>query len=364
MSKQPKIRFREIDNDRLRKSVKNYNAKLARERKKLIEEGRRYEAALLPPKASVRELRKAIETRKDFNRELDRMQHFIKTGDRYKVGGNTMRSLQSVSSRVNLKIERLSRRAKTQGEKAALPEKISPESLIKNAPNEEALREIISDYRDFLKRGAEDLVDLPDSKLNIKLTKWQNDLMDREIQKINDARAREKQIWLETEVKYGGKSAGYTQGAARMQSDDFDQFYPMHKYSWSSTYGDMREKLSLIFRERGEGYWEARTELARINYIETMDKIIGVDPIGKILMKQIKKAPLDDFKRTLLGEDDLFNVLYDIDHTREGKRKEGGDSPSMEQLLHTLWKQWNPDKTLDDLYNEVDRYIDREVAKL
>lgn len=350
MSRQNNIRWRESDLKELRRLAKNYNAKISRQRAKLIEQDRRFEASQLPQKASVRELRQAIETRKDFKTELKSMQNFIDTGNKFVIDKNTKKSLHATVRDFNAKITRLSARAKTQGEKAALPEKLSVDDLIKNASSKESLQRDIKEYKGFMRRGAEELVELPDTKNNIKLTRWQKETMEKRLDEINEARAKELEEWKATEVKYGGKPAGYTQGQVRMDTGDFDEFEPMKMYNYSSTYGDMREKFRLMMRESQDGYWNARTELARINYTEKLDRIIGDHPIGKMLLKQIKGLDLADFKRTLKGEDDLFLLLYEMERHPE----------NYDTLLESIWNEWNPDI---DMYDALDDYITRKVGE-
>lgn len=350
MPRQSNIRYRENDLAELRRVVKNYNAKLARQRTKLIEQDQRYQASQLPKKASVRELREAIGTRAEFNKELSRMQNYISTGDRFIIDQNTKKSLYATTRKFNEKLDRLSAKAKTQGEKAGLPGRLNPEELKKIASSKEELKSMLADYKGFLKRGAEELVELPETKHNIKLTKWQISVMEDRIADINYNREKELQAWKETQVKYGGKEAGYTQGQARMDKGDFGEFAPMKLYNYSSTYSDMREKMRLIMRESQEGYWDARTELSRINYTETMDQIIGNHPIGKMLLKHIKSLPLEDFKRTLKAEDDLWLLLYEIRTHPE----------NYDTLLEEVWNEWKPEQ---DMYEAWDKYIERKVGE-
>lgn len=346
MPRKPSIRWREADLQELRRLTKNYNAKIARQRRKLISEDRRYEASQLPPRASVRELRETIGTRGEFNHELRRMQNFIDTGVKYTLDANTKRSLEATVRDFNAKIDRLSAKAKTQGERAALPEKISVEYLTKNASSREALQRDIKEFKGFMRRGAEKLEELPDSKFNIKITRWQKETMERRLREINEARARELAEWQATQVKFGGKPAGYTQGQARMDTGDFDEFEPMKMYNYSSTYADMREKFRVMLRESQDGYWNARTELARINYTEKLDKIIGDHPIGKMLLKKIKGMDLSDFKRTLKGEDDLFLLIYELERQPD----------NYDQILEEIWNEWEPDL---DMYEALDEYLDK-----
>ena len=350
MPRQSNIRWRENDLAELRRVVKNYNAKLSRQRTKLIEQDQRYQASQLPKRASVRELREAIGTRGEFNKEIERMQGYISTGDRFTIDQNTKKSLYATTRKFNAKLDRLYGKAKTQGDRASLPERLDPEELKKIASSKEELKSMLRDYKGFLKRGAEELVELPDSKHNIKLTKWQKSVMEDRLATINENREKELQAWKETQVKYGGKEAGYTQGQARMDTGDFDEFSPMKLYNYSSTYTDMREKMRLIMRESQEGYWDARTELARINYTEKLDRILGEHPIGKLLLKKIKGMELDDFKRTLKSEDDLFLLLYELE-----KHPDNYDI-----ILEEIWNEWLPDQ---DMYQVYDDYISRKVGE-
>ena len=346
MQRTPNIRWRESDLNELRRITRNYNAKIGRQRKKLIDQDQRYKAAILPPKASVRDLRNDIGSRREFRQELERMQNFIDTGVKFKLDGTTKKSLEATVRDFNAKIDRLSQKAKTQGERAALPERLSIDYLLQNASSREALQRDIKDFKGFLRRGAEKLEELPDTKNNIKITRWQKETMEARLEEINAARERERKAWQETEVKYGGKSAGYTQGQARMDKGDFDEFEPMKLNNYSSTYGDMREKMKVIFRESQPGYWEARTELARINYTQKLESVIGHHPIGKMLLKQINGLDLQDFKRTLKGEDDLFLLLYDLERKPD----------NFDRVLEEIWGEWNPES---DMYDALDEYLER-----
>lgn len=75
MSKQYKIRWRESDTQQLAKVVKNFNAKINRILKKNPDA-----SSYLPQKLSMKEARKMIETRADFNRLTHSLQRFSKRG--------------------------------------------------------------------------------------------------------------------------------------------------------------------------------------------------------------------------------------------------------------------------------------------
>lgn len=73
MRQQPKIKWRDKDIEKLRKEVRRFNAKRAREIKKNPEIKK-----LLPDKLSVRTLRKEIETRAEFNKQIRSIDRFMR----------------------------------------------------------------------------------------------------------------------------------------------------------------------------------------------------------------------------------------------------------------------------------------------
>lgn len=75
MSRRYNIRWREDDNDQLRKAVKNFNAKLTRLEKKNPELKN-----ALPERVSVKQIKELIDTRQDLNRELNSLRRFTQIG--------------------------------------------------------------------------------------------------------------------------------------------------------------------------------------------------------------------------------------------------------------------------------------------
>lgn len=352
MSGSNNIRWREKDERELKRLIKNAKSKVYRQRKKLVDSGRRYEAAQLPQIPSYTQARQDITTRKEFNSFIDETTNFIKTGNKFKLDKVTEKSLVSTVEKFNAKVERLKIKPKRRSHNehqtymAALPDQLDIKEVIKNASNKEALKRDIQTYKDFLRRGAEEMIDVPDTKYNIKLTKWQKSLMEEAEAEINANRERERQEWLETEVKYGGKEAGYTQGQARMDKGDYDRFYPMQAFTEAIEYRDIHSKLRTMMRERQPGYWEARTQLAKINYVEKLKQIIGNHPIGKKIINHLNTLPLNDFKRTLLGDDDLFALVYELERHPD----------NFDTVLEEIFNQWFPEQ---DMYEELDKYLDR-----
>lgn len=75
MSKQYNIRWREDDQDALRKAVKNFNAKLTR-----LEQKDPTQKNALPDRITVKQMKELITTRQDLQRELNALRRFTRPG--------------------------------------------------------------------------------------------------------------------------------------------------------------------------------------------------------------------------------------------------------------------------------------------
>lgn len=389
MAKRSKIRWKNNELDELRKITRNYNAKLRREREKLLDNDRRYEAAHLPGKGSLRDIKKM--TRKEMEKERKRMEEYISTGRKYVIDKKVEQSLHSTVRDFNWKIDKLKKNIEKETKKAiedrqalkremkglqkssdeyhkiaakiealsevvngkkgrlaALPEKLSRNKLIREASNVEELQEDLKVYKGFLKTGAETLVEVPGNNNNIKETKWQRDVFAKFKPGIDARRAQELKEWEETEAKYGGESAGYTHGEAGQKNEDY-RLQPLNIYPPSATQADLKKKLKMMMRERREDYWNARTELARINYIETMEGLIGGSDEGKALMRSIRNMDLKDFKRVLTEEDDLWGLLYDLKHADNGQR---------DIIMSRIWGEWRKDDYFEWKEARLNKLVD------
>ena len=153
MSRQPKIKWREQDLKELARVVKNFNAKLNRIEKKnpenmkympkfsktIYDEDLGGEAIIFTDRLSVNQMKELIQTRQDFNREINALKRF------------------SV-------------------------------------------------------RGAEQIVNIPDTYNNIKTTTWQRTELNRRQVIINKARKKKLEEIESIELQEDGKKLGYTLG--------------------------------------------------------------------------------------------------------------------------------------------------------
>lgn len=106
------IRWRKKDTENLQRLVRNYNAKITR----LAKKG--YDTELLPDKLKFKDLKKRIETRQDFNTEVNVMKVFTA---RYSENVNKMERGALIPTfamkQANIKIEAINRKRREQRKK-------------------------------------------------------------------------------------------------------------------------------------------------------------------------------------------------------------------------------------------------------
>lgn len=205
MRRRYNIRWKQDDEAELSRVVRNYNDKIRR-----LEKKNPQMKNALPEKASVRQLKNLIETRADFNRELN--------------------------------------------------------SLIR-----------------FSKKGAEEIVDVPENKYNLKTTKWQKEEMTRKVALINrrrKKRLKEIEAW---EMTSGGKKLGYTRGEFGMGKADEVALNPLKAFTPTMSRADLNMKFRHINKEVQSSYFSAKEERLRNNYITGLQRTYSKDEIEEII---------------------------------------------------------------------------------
>lgn len=258
MSKVYNIRWKQSDNDDLRKAVKNFNAKITRLEKKFPEQKN-----ALPERMSVKQIKELVTSRKDLEREL--------------------RSL-----------------------------------------------------RRFTKPGAEELVDIPESDYNLKITKWQKDEMLSRLNRINKRRKERYDIIMNEEMTSRGEKLGYTVEQYResigMGSVDRASTEPMNAFTPKQTRMDLKAKFKTILRESQLGYWNEREQIMKETYIRTLLENFSEDDI-KDVISVIENMEFEAFYKAFSADSGKWESLYPT---------KGGNHDNYEDYLTGLKATWIP----------------------
>lgn len=190
MSKQYNIRWKQSDNDELKKAVKNFNAKISRLEKKNPE--MKY---ALPERVTMREMRELIDTRQDLKRELNAL-------------------------------------------------------------------------RRFSQRGAEELIEVPENKYNLQITKWQKNEMSRRAGVINRKRKDRLDTISDIEMKSRGENLGYTKGQIGMGKADEIALKPIKPFTPAMNRRDINKRFRGLKKESQTSYWEIKELRLKQNVIK------------------------------------------------------------------------------------------------
>jgi hypothetical protein len=298
MSGERNIRWLKRDEDRLRKAVKNAKAKERREIQRLKELGSEGLGVRIIP--SYSELRKSITTRKDFNKTVSDLTDFTK---RYKVGLSAKD--KKVLADFNAKIDRLAKADPKN--KYNLPEKAKVGFIREHVKNKSDLREVIKTYKGFLSKGAEKLVEAPNNDYNLKITKWQRDVMLKNEAIVNAERAERRRQRENLSATLRGKEVGYKVG---MGSVDDNNYAPVNAFTPKQDHFQVNKKFRTLMIEAQTGYWDERTEKLRNAFLRTIK--------DEFLIKhsdyKTENARVNDVIKAIQNMDiDEFYTIYEAD---------------------------------------------------
>lgn len=329
MPREYNIKWRESDEQKLRRAVKNYNAKISR-----LEKDPEYgiDRHLLPRRASVKDLREQIGTRKDFNRQIDKLQSFSQRGGEYRYNWREQdeAELTKAVRKFNAKITRLEKEM-GQREKAALPERASAKQLKRLIGTRQDLRRELKALERFSKEGTEELVEIPGNDYNLKVTKWQKEEMTRRAPVINRKREEKRNKLAQVDMTSRGEKLGYKKGQIGMGRAEEHALDPIEPFTDKMNRPDLRMKFRQIMRESQSDYWDRRDEILRKNYIKGIEQNF---PTGAAdIVAKIEDMDFTEFRKIFEAEGGKFEHLYPPRGEEE-----------YQEYLSALRATWDPQK--------------------
>lgn len=239
--------------------------------------------------------------------------------------------LRKAVKNFNAKIDRLAK--KDPKSKSALPEKVTVRQMKELVSTRQDLKREINSLRRFSKRGAEELVEVPDSYYNLKVTKWQKEDMNRRAAVINRRRNARRQEIADIEMTDRGKSLGYTRGQLGMGKADEVALEPMKVFTPKMTYTDMRKKMDVIRNESQSTYWNRREIMMMNNYIKSLKENFSEnDPDVKSIIEAIENMDFKQFYKIWQAEGGNFEMSYP------------GDTDEEKKYIKALKSTWLPKK--------------------
>lgn len=211
--------------------------------------------------------------------------------------------LRKAVKNFNAKIARLEK--KNPKEAHLLPERVNMKELKNLISTRQDLKREMNALRRFSKRGAEQIVELPDNDYNTKATKWQIQEMNRRAGIINRKRKKRLEELSMLQMTDRGEDLGYTKGEFGMGKADLNQLRPINAFTPSMSNKDLKKKFDVLMNESQSGYWNKREQQMKDNYLKGLLENYALDDIQEVA-DAIREMDFKEFYNTFQAENDRF----------------------------------------------------------
>lgn len=173
-------------------------------------------------------------------------------------------------------------------------EKITVRQMKELINTRQDLNRELNALKRFSKKGAEEIVVVPDTDYNLKITKWQKTEMNRRIGVINRRRAQRLKEIQEMEMKSRGEELGYTREEFGMGKQYEKELRPMNAFTRRMDQSDLKWKWRSIRNESQSDYFTKRDYQVRENYIKGLKENYNYNDI-KDVVEEIEKMDIKEF---------------------------------------------------------------------
>lgn len=221
--------------------------------------------------------------------------------------------LKQVVSDFNKKLTRLKK--ENPSIKSSLPEKVKFSDIKKVIANKQEFNKNVKRLERFLKPNAEKLVEVKDTRENIKITKWQYQEMNKLVKDVNRNRKERWEQLASKQLKVGAEELNYTRGQVGMGSQLENELKPTTAFSSSMENYDVKKRYKSLLIQSSSDYFRKRDYILRDNYIKTLKEEYGND--SKEVVQKIKQMSIDDFLSTFYEQDHPFEFIYKNEHYKD-----------------------------------------------
>lgn len=217
------------------------------------------------------------------------------------------KEIARVVKNFNAKVNRL---AKNNPELASiLPDKISTKQLKQMINTRQDLNRELNALKRFSKKGSEQVVIVPDTEYEIKITKWQKTEMNRRVGIINRRRKQRLEELENVQMTSRGKNLGYTRGQLGMGKAEEISLQPMTAFFRTMGNRDVKKRWLSILHQSQSDYFTKRDYQVRDNYIKGLLENYNEHDIQDIV-STIEKMDIKDFLQIFQQEGGTFEFIY------------------------------------------------------
>ena len=210
---------------------------------------------------------------------------------------------------------------KNPGSRASLPQfynesaeqfesRITIESLKNMIQTRQDYNRIINMLKRFSKKGAEELVEVPGSDYDIKVTKWQMEEMKRLAGIVNRKRNIKRENMSMIQMATSEGELGYTLGERfGMGLASMNKLTPTRAFTRSQGNRDVDYKMRSLLNETRVRYYNERDLILKNSYIKTLLENYNESDISDVIAK-IRGMDADMFVLKFEASGDKFEKLY------------------------------------------------------
>lgn len=220
------------------------------------------------------------------------------------------KELARVVRNFNAKINRLAK--KDPQNKNVLPEKVTVGQLKELINTRRDLNRELNALKRFSKRGAEEIVSVPGTDYNVRLTKWQRTEINRRVGIINRKRKARRDEIQGTFVESRGQEVGYTRGDIGMGKIDNIELSPMNAFTRRMTQYDVSWKWKSVMSQSQSDYLTNRDFILRDNFVRSLEENYNVNDIQDVI-DTIKSMDINEFLKEWYKDPEAFEWAYPPD---------------------------------------------------
>lgn len=194
------------------------------------------------------------------------------------------------------------------------------------------LKRELNALKRFSKRGAEEIVVLPDTDYKLKTTKWQKTEMNRRIAGINKRRANRLKEIEETPMTSRGEELGYTRGEFGMGPAEKVALNPFKVTTRRMEQPDLNWKWRSILNESKLNYFKETDFRLRENYIKGIKTHYDYENV-KDIIEHIENMDIGEFLKVFNAEGGTF----EIPSPKGTSKLKFKQYQSYETLLRSIW---------------------------
>lgn len=247
------------------------------------------------------------------------------------------KEIARVVKNFNSKINRLAK--KNPSIASILPERVSSKQLKELINTRQDLHRELNALKRFSKKGAEQIIVIPDTEYDLKTTKWQKVEMNRRIGIINRRRKERLETLQKIEMKSRGKSLGYTRGQFGMGKATEVALQPMTPFFRTMGNTDLKKRWLSILIQSQSDYFTKRDYQLRDNFIKSIQENFNNSNVSDVILA-IKKMDIKQFLTKFEEEGGTFEMNY------PSKENE-------EKYENSLRSTWNPNNNDNKLWKKM-----------